>query len=58
MKEAFSLNQNYQRALNAGMGFASRKDSERIITKLTANIKNSPPAKNKKAYLDSLNFFK
>ena len=57
MKEAFALNQNYQRALNAGMGFASRKDSERIITKLTANIKNSP-AKNKKAYLDSLNFLK
>ena len=57
MKEAFSLNQNYQKALNAGMGFASRKDSERLITKLTANIKNSP-AKNKKAYLDSLNFLK
>ena len=37
--------------------FASRKDSERLITKLTANIKNSP-AKNKKAYLDSLNFLK
>ena len=57
MKEAFSLNQNYQKALNAGMGFASRKDSERLITKLTANIKNSP-AKNKKSYLDSLNFLK
>ena len=57
MKEAFSLNQNYQKALNAGMGFASRKDSERLITRLTANIKNSP-AKNKKSYLDSLNFLK
>ena len=57
MKEAFSLNQNYQKALNAGMGFASRKDSERLITKLTANIKNSP-AKNKKSYLDSLKFLK
>jgi hypothetical protein len=55
MKEAFSLNQNYQKALNSGMGFASRKDSERIIQRLTTNIKNSP-AKNKKAYLDSLNF--
>jgi len=57
MKEAFSLNQNYQKALNSGMGFASRKDSERLINQLTANIKNSP-AKNKKAYLDSLNFLK
>ena len=57
MKEAFSLNQYYQRALNSGMGFASRKDSERLITKLTANIKNSP-AKNKKSYLDSLKFLK
>ena len=57
MKEALSLNENYQKALTAGMGFASRKDSERIITKLTANIKNSP-APGKKSYLDSLNFLK
>jgi hypothetical protein len=54
-KEALSLNQNYQRALNSGMGFAGRRDTERFLVKLTSRIKDSP-AKNKKAYLDSINY--
>ena len=53
-KEAFSLNQDYQRALMT-MGFSGRRDTERFFTNLTARIKNSK-AKNKDAYLDSINF--
>ena len=53
-KEALSLNQNYQRALIT-MGFSGRRDTERLFTNLTAKIKNSP-AKNKDAYLDSINY--
>lgn len=56
-KEAFSLNNNYLKALNSGMGFSSRKDSDRLVKQLTANIQNSK-APNKKAYLDSLNWLK
>lgn len=56
-KEAFSLNDNYLKALNSGMGFSSRKDSERLVKQLTLNLKNSK-AKNKQPYIDSLNFLK
>jgi hypothetical protein len=56
-KEALGLNQNYLKALNSGMGFASRRDSERLVKQLTLNLKNSK-AKNKQPYIDSLNFLK
>ena len=57
MKEAFYINDLYRQALNSGLGFAGRRDTERLITRLTTQIKNSP-AKNKGAYLDSLNYIK
>jgi hypothetical protein len=56
-KEALSLNDTYLKALNSGMGFASRRDADRIAKQLTLNIKNSK-AKNKQAYLDSFNWLK
>ena len=57
MKEAFYLNDKYRQALNSGLGFAGRRDTERLITTLTTQIKNSP-VKHKKDYLNSLKFLK
>jgi len=56
-KEALSLNDNYLKALNSGMGFSSRRDSDRLVKQLTVNLQNSK-APNKKAYLDSFNWLK
>ena len=39
-KEAFSLNQDYQRALMT-MGFSGRRDTERFFTNLTNKINKS-----------------
>ena len=56
-KEAISLNSNYQKALNAGLGFAGRRDTERLLESFTKQIEKSP-AKNKDAYLSSLKYLK
>ena len=57
MKNAFSAGHTYRRMLTAGGGFAGRRDTERLVTKLTSRLRNADiPAKDKKVYLDNINY--
>ena len=57
MKEAFGMSRTYQKGLLAGGGFASRRDTEKLVTQIVRNIKNHK-SKDKKVYLESFNFLK
>ena len=58
-KNAFAASDTYRKMLNAGGGFSGRRDTERLVTKLTSRLRNSDiPAKDKKVYLDNINYLK
>ena len=56
-KNAFAASDTYRKMLNAGGGFSGRRDTERLVTKLTSRLRKSDiPAKDKKVYLDNINY--
>ena len=59
MKSAFSASDYYRKMLNAGGGFASRKDTDSLFTNLSRKIdEQNIPAKDKTIYKQSISFLK
>tara|TARA_Y100001937_G_scaffold127844_1_gene201326 strand:+ start:683 stop:4906 length:4224 start_codon:yes stop_codon:yes gene_type:complete len=59
MKSAFSASDYYRKMLNAGGGFASRKDTDSLIINLSRKIdEQNIPAKDKTVYKQSIKYLK